>query len=142
MSDNALRFAAKFDWDSILNRLHEHYFELIELNRKKVFINATPKTFYFKSFTKKFYFSSMYESYYLAKEQFKKFGIEYTEKMYEDWRTSQNKIFNSWNLIKSNIDNPEYLTQFYQRGIAMALNGLKNNLKEQECWDQLSKKLQ
>ena len=135
------------EWKNLQKKIWEPYTKF-PLERAvlhwlyKIYSNVAEAFENNQSFTKKFYFSSMYESYDLAKEQFKKFDIEYTKKMYEDWRTSQNKIFNSWNLIKSNIDNPEYLTQFYQRGIAMALNGLKNNLKEQECWDQLSKKLQ
>jgi hypothetical protein len=118
-----------------LERAVLHWLYKIHLNVAEAFEDN-------QSFTKKFYFSSMYESHDLTKEQFKKFDIEYTKKMYEDWKTSQNKIFDSWNLIKSNIDTPEYLPQFYQRGIAIALDGLKKKLKEQECWDQLSKKLQ
>ncbi len=118
-----------------LERAVFHWMYRIYLNVAEAFENN-------QSYTKKFYFSSMYQSYEMAKEQFEKFDVDYTKNMYEDWRMSQNKVFDSWNLIKSNIETPECLTQFYQRGIAMALYGQKNKLKEQECWDQLNKRLQ
>jgi hypothetical protein len=94
------------------------------------------------SFKKIFNFSSMYNSFELTKNEFLKFNINYSKEMYNTWKDSQKIIFDSWNLIKNNVNTPENLEHFYQRGIAIALNGLKNNLKEQECWDQLSKKLQ
>jgi len=93
-------------------------------------------------FEKKFNFSSMYKSFELTQKEFKKFDTDYTENMYNNWKDSQKIPIESWIQIKNNIETPKNLEHFYQRGIAIALNGLKNNLNEHDCWNQVSLNLQ
>ena len=83
----------------------------------------------------------MYRSFEKTRQEFKKFHIEYTETMYNDWKDSQKIPINSWNTIKNNIETPENLKYFFRRGIAMALYGIKHRMEEKVCWDQLSKRL-
>jgi len=81
-----------------------------------------------------FLFGSLYESYDHASLEFKKFNIEYSKKEYNDWKLSQDVVFNSWDSIKNNIDNPKKLNFDYQRGIAIALKGIKEQINAQHCW--------
>jgi len=107
----------------------------------KIFLNLIPEFKNNSLFEKKFNFSSMYKSFELSKKEFKKFNIEYTETMYNNWKDSQKIPINSWNMIKNNIETPENLEHFYQRGVAIALNGVKHKVEEQDCWNRLSKRL-
>jgi hypothetical protein len=81
-----------------------------------------------------FNFSSFYESYENISNEFKKYQIKYSEQEYNDWKSSQEIIFNSWNAIKNNLDTPNKLKLDYQKGIAIALRGIKENINEQDCW--------
>ena len=88
-----------------------------------------------------FDFSSLYDSYENAKNEFKKFNIDYSIEQYNIWRESQKIIFKSWEEIKNNILSIENLKLDYQRGIAMALRGIKEQLDEQSCWENYKKNL-
>ena len=92
-------------------------------------------------FTNKFNFSSFYKSYNHTKLEFQKMNYNYTEDEYVKWKTTQKGIFESIENIDKNRNNLKNLDNFYQRGIAIALNGLEHNLSETECWDQLNIKL-
>ena len=83
-----------------------------------------------------FNFSCFYESYTMVKNEFRKYEIEYLEDEYNDWKLSQEKIFNSWNLIKDNLNSPNKLSLDYQRGLAIALKGITENITEEDCWAQ------
>jgi len=102
------------------------------------FLLTTPGSNNHPLFEKKFNFSSMYKSFELTQKEFKKFDTDYTENMYNNWKDSQKIPIESWIQIKNNIETPKNLEHFYQRGIAIALNGLKNNLNEHDCWNQVS----
>jgi len=92
-------------------------------------------------FMNKFNFSTFYKSYNDTKLEFQKMNYNYTEDEYVKWRDSQKIIFESIEKIDKNRNNLKNLDKFYQRGIAIALNGLEHNLSETECWDQLNIKL-
>ena len=81
-----------------------------------------------------FMFGSLYDSYDNARLEFKKFDVEYSKEDYDNWRSSQRIIFNSWDSIKNNIDTPKNLNFDYQRGIAIALKGIREHLDAQSCW--------
>jgi hypothetical protein len=81
-----------------------------------------------------FLFHSLYDSYEYAAKEFKKFSVDYSVEEYNDWKLSQKIIFDSWEDIKNNIITPNKLQFDYQKGIAIALRGLKENISEQECW--------
>jgi hypothetical protein len=81
-----------------------------------------------------FSFGSLYDSYDSAYTEFKKFNIEYSKNKHDDWKLSQKIIFDSWNFIKNNLDTPKNLEFDYQRGIAIALKGIKENIDLQNCW--------
>ena len=81
-----------------------------------------------------FLFSSFYESYEQTRIEFEKFSVNYSEEEYINWKNSQKIIFNSWNSIKNNLNTPKNLEFDYQKGIAIALKGIKENISEQDCW--------
>jgi len=81
-----------------------------------------------------FLFGSLYESYEKTKIEFKKFSVNYLEEEYNNWKNSQKIIFNSWNDIKNNLEMPKNLKFDYQKGIAIALRGIRESISEQDCW--------
>ena len=81
-----------------------------------------------------FLFGSLYESYEQTKSEFEKFFINYSIEEYNNWKVSQKIIFDSWNAIKNNLKTPNRLQFDYQKGIAIALKGIKENISEQDCW--------
>lgn len=81
-----------------------------------------------------FLFGSLYESYESTKIEFKKFSIDYLEEEYYNWKKSQKIIFDSWTAIKKNLETPKILEFDYQKGIAIALRGIKERISEQQCW--------
>lgn len=87
-----------------------------------------------------FNFESLYTDYENTASQFAQFGIQYTQKDYQLWKDSQRVIFES----NDQINNMpiKFLKKDYQKAIAIGLLGINNNLSENECWDQLSVKLQ
>ena len=87
----------------------------------------------------KFYFDSLYTNYESAKDQFLKFGIEYTESQYNDWKNSQKCVFDSFQEIQNKPINQ--LTKDYQKAIAIGLLGIENNLSEEECWQKYKSEL-
>jgi len=89
--------------------------------------------------TNKFNFDCLYTNYESARDQFLKFGIEYTESQYNDWKNSQKCVFDSFQEIQNKPINQ--LTKDYQKAIAIGLLGMENNLSEQECWDSFKSKL-
>lgn len=129
----------KTHWEKYTNFVGEravtHWIYKIYSNAIKEFENNT-------FFKKKFNFGSMYNSFELTQKEFKKFDIEYTETMYNNWKDSQKIPIDSWKQIKDNIETPKNLKKFYQRGIAIALEGLKQKMSEEDCWTQMSVKLQ
>ena len=70
----------------------------------------------------------------LTLHEFEKFSVNYSEEEYINWKNSQKIIFNSWNSIKNNLNTPKNLEFDYQKGIAIALKGIKENIIEQDCW--------
>ena len=84
----------------------------------------------------KFSFDAFYEndSRHLQ-EQFYQYGIHYSTKMYNQWKKSQKIIFDSHERVEKNLSNPLNLDFFWQRGIAMGIIGLENNLNESEAWE-------
>jgi len=83
-----------------------------------------------------FSFGSMYEDINNAVKEFDKFGIRYNGQIYEEWRRSQNLIFESWRAIKNNLNNPSTLKHDYQRGMAIALRGMSESITPTQCWNQ------
>jgi hypothetical protein len=84
----------------------------------------------------KFSFDVFYENDpYLVSKQFNQYGIEYTTEMYNRWKKSQKIIFDSYEHIEKNLSNPLNLEVYWHRGIAIGINGLANNLEEQEAWE-------
>lgn len=81
-----------------------------------------------------FLFGSLYESYEQTKIEFEKFFINYSIEEYNNWKSSQKIIFDSWNAIKNNLKTPNRLQFDYQKGIAIALQGIKENINEHNCW--------
>jgi hypothetical protein len=81
-----------------------------------------------------FLFGSLYESYDHASLEFKKFNIEYSKKEYDDWKRSQKIVFDSWKAIRDNTDTPKKLKFDYQRGMAIALKGIREGIDLQNCW--------
>jgi hypothetical protein len=81
-----------------------------------------------------FLFGSLYESYKKTKTEFEKFSVNYLEEEYNNWKTSQKIIFDSWSAIKNNLKTPNRLQLDYQKGIAIALQGIKENINEHDCW--------
>jgi len=80
----------------------------------------------------KFNFDSFYINFKSLSDQFKKYGIVYTEQEYKNWKASQYVAFESYaEISKKPISQ---LTKDYQKSIAMGLLGIKNNLSEEECW--------
>ena len=85
-----------------------------------------------------FSFSSLYKNYEIAKEEFKKFGINYNEKKHMSFLESQSTILNRWNKIKEfSIENPLELDTFYERGIAMSLHKKLNNFDNETLYKKL-----
>lgn len=85
---------------------------------------------------KNFNGASLYEGYESAKEQFSKFGVEYSMKQYTDWKNSQQVIFNSWSKIKEckNITDIDFLDFEFEKGVALGLIGISNNISEDIIW--------
>jgi len=83
-----------------------------------------------------FSFGSMYESINDAVKEFDKFGIRYNGQRYEKWRQSQKLIFDSWQAINNNFDDPGPLKHDYQKGMAIALRGMSESLTPTQCWKQ------
>jgi hypothetical protein len=85
---------------------------------------------------KNFNGASLYEGYESAKEQFSEFRIEYSMKQYTDWKDSQQVIFNSWAKIKEckNITDVDFLDFEFEKGIALGLIGITNNMSEDIIW--------
>ena len=81
-----------------------------------------------------FLFGSLYDSYEKTKIEFEKFFVNYSKEEYNNWKTSQKIIFDSWNAIKNNLKTPNRLQLDYQKGIAIALQGIKENINEHDCW--------
>jgi len=71
--------------------------------------------------------------------QFDKYDVNYTQKMYSDWIGSQKIIFDSHMKIMSNLERPNNLNSFWQKGLALGLYGKNNNLTEQQAWGRYGK---
>jgi len=104
-------------------------------NKEFIDVKKTP---YADSF---FLFGSLYDSYKQAEIEFKKFDIEYSEDEYNKWKASQKTVFDSWTTIKDNLKTPKNLKVDYQRGIAFALQGIKEEINEEQCWQKFKHKL-
>ena len=88
-----------------------------------------------KEIKNKFYFDKFYSNNYeLIAQEFAKYNKDYTFQMFNNWRESQKIIFDSMNSIMNNLNNPNKLNSFWQKGLAMALYGFQNNLNEQQTW--------
>jgi hypothetical protein len=83
----------------------------------------------------KFLFESFYTGYHLdLQKEFDKYKKNYTKYMYDQWAQSQNIVFRSADKIEKNIEHPERLDTFFEKGIAMGLYGQKSGLSETDTW--------
>jgi hypothetical protein len=88
-----------------------------------------------KEIENKFYFDKFYSNNYeLIAQEFAKYNKDYTSQMFKNWRESQKIIFDSMDSIIENLNSPNKLKLFWQKGLAMALYGFQNNLNEQQTW--------
>ena len=86
-----------------------------------------------------FNFSAFYEDYQALALEFEKFGIDYTEEMYQKWKSSQSVIFQSYNnILNSDIKGLKF---DYQKAIKIGFLGIENNLNERQCWESFKKYL-
>lgn len=89
----------------------------------------------FKEVKNKFYFDTFYSNNYeLIAQEFAKFNKDYTFQMFNNWRESQKIIFDSMDSIIENLNSPNKLSLFWQKGLAIALYGFQNHLNEQQTW--------
>ena len=86
-----------------------------------------------------FQFDSLYTDYLATKKEFEKYDIEYTEKQYNEWRQSQNIIFDSYEAIQTTPI--AILEKDYQKAIALSRIGIKDGLNVDECWEKFKHKL-
>ena len=88
-----------------------------------------------KEVKNKFYFDNFYSNNHKAiSQEFAKFDKDYSLQMYNKWIESQKIIFDSMDSIMNNLNSPHKLNSFWQKGLAIALYGLKNKLNEQQTW--------
>lgn len=80
-----------------------------------------------------FNFGSFYKDYESTAKEFKKFGIEYKKDAYDQWRTSQQHVFKSFDQIQNS--NLEDLPHDYQKAVKMGLLGMEDGLDEKNCWE-------
>lgn len=80
-----------------------------------------------------FNFGSFYKDYEATAKEFKKFGIEYKKDAYDQWRTSQQHVFKSFDQIQ-NL-NLQDLPHDYQKAVKMGLLGMEDGLDEKNCWE-------
>lgn len=101
----------------------------------KIHNKSDPDIIDFPEIKHKFYFNLFYDNNFesLANE-FKKYDVIYTEKMYSDWLTSQKIIFDSHEKIVSLLETPKDLDSFWQKGIALGLHGKRHGLNELQAW--------
>ena len=85
--------------------------------------------------------ASLYESYPSAKQEFAKFDIDYTEEKYINWQKSQEVILNSLKIIKNikKIEEIKKLMYDFEKGVALGLFGVMNNLSEENTWQEYIK---
>ena len=86
---------------------------------------------------KNFNGASLYEGYESAKEQFGEFDVEYSMEQYTDWKNSQQVILNSWSKIKEckNITDVDFLDFEFEKGVALGLISISNNISEEDTWE-------
>ena len=80
-----------------------------------------------------FNFGSFYKDYEATAKEFGKFGIEYKKDAYDQWRTSQQHVFKSFDQIQT-LDLKD-LTHDYQKAVKMGFLGMENSLSEKQCWE-------
>lgn len=101
----------------------------------KIHNKRDPDVIDIKEIKDKFHFNLFYNNNFeLLANEFKKYDVIYTKKMYSDWVTSQKIIFDSHDKIISSLENPKELHSFWQKGIALGLYGKKHKLDEQQAW--------
>ena len=84
----------------------------------------------------KFLFESFYTgSHHALQTEFAQYKKDYTKEMYNAWYDSQTIALKSEDAVLKNIQTPERLESFWQKGIAIGIYGVENNLNEQEAWD-------
>lgn len=85
--------------------------------------------------------ASLYESYHSAKQEFGKFGIDYTEEKYMNWQKSQEVVLNSLKIIRNikKIEEIKKLMYDFEKGVALGLFGVMNNLSEENTWQEYIK---
>jgi len=80
-----------------------------------------------------FNFSALYTNFTNVKKEFNKFGISYSEEMYAQWKSSQFKVFDSFDQIQNS--QIKDLKHDYQKAVKIGFLGMEDGLDEKNCWE-------
>ena len=85
--------------------------------------------------------SCLYKGYAESKEEFLKFGINYSKSQYDVWKDSQKPIFDRWHFILSNItlEKIKKIDSPIEKGIALGVYSINNKIVENELWEKYIK---
>ena len=84
-----------------------------------------------------FRFGAFYKDHSALAVEFKKFGIDYSQKAYDKWKHSQSAVFESYDkIVNAEFKDLEF---DYQKAIKMGLRGMQEKLDQQACWEKYKK---
>jgi len=88
---------------------------------------------------KTFNFSSLYKDFNIAKKEFLKFDVEYSEDTHKNFILSQKPVLDKWQKILSLYkESPLSLEEYFMKGIALALHQKGSNLSKEELYDKFN----
>ncbi len=84
---------------------------------------------------------ALYNCYSDIKDEFGKFNIDYSRESHDSWLKSQYIILKSLDAVRNSttISHIHNLTNDCEKGVSIALYGLKHRLSEDDVWDSFTK---
>lgn len=83
----------------------------------------------------------LYDGYENVRDEFGRFNINYSYQSYDSWLTSQYVVLKSLDTVRNinAVSQIHNLTEDCQKGVSLALYGLKHQLSEDNVWDDYSR---
>ena len=84
---------------------------------------------------------ALYNCYSDIKDEFGKFNIDYSKQSHDSWLKSQYIILKSLDAVRNSttISHIHNLTNDCEKGVSIALYGLKHHMSEDDVWDSYTK---